>query len=52
MLRAFQDQPDDSEEAQIVFISALTASAFGLAATGSLDHGWNSFENLSRKFRR
>ena len=33
------------QEAQIAFVSALTASAFGLAATGSLDYGWNSFEN-------
>jgi len=44
-LRAFQDQPEDSEEAQIAFVSALTASAFGLAATGSLDYAWASFEN-------
>ena len=32
-------------EAQIAFVSALTASAFGLAATGGLDYAWNSFEN-------
>jgi dienelactone hydrolase len=44
-LRAFEDNPDDTEEAQITFVSALTASAFGLAATGSLDYAWNSFEN-------
>jgi pimeloyl-ACP methyl ester carboxylesterase len=44
-LRAFQDQPDDTEEAQIAFVSALTASAFGLAATGTLDYAWNSFED-------
>lgn len=31
-LRAFQDNPDDTEESQITFVSALTASAFGLAA--------------------
>jgi dienelactone hydrolase len=43
-LRAFDDQPDDTEEAQIAFVSALTASAFSLAATGGLDYGWNSFE--------
>jgi pimeloyl-ACP methyl ester carboxylesterase len=48
-LRAFQDQPDDSEEAQIAFVSALTASAFGLAATGSLDYAWTSFENGLKK---
>jgi dienelactone hydrolase len=44
-LRAFQDNPDDTEEAQIAFVSALTASAFSLAATGSIDYAWNSFEN-------
>jgi hypothetical protein len=44
-LRAFEDNPDDTEEAQIAFVSALTASAFGLAATGSIDYGWNSFED-------
>ena len=43
-LRAFQDNPDDTEEAQITFVSALTASAFGLAAAGSLDYAWTSFE--------
>ena len=42
-LRAFEDQPDDAEEAQIAFASALTASAFSLAATGSIDYAWNSF---------
>ena len=44
-LRAFEDNPDDTEEAQIAFVSALTASAFGLAATGGLDYAWQSFEN-------
>jgi pimeloyl-ACP methyl ester carboxylesterase len=44
-LRAFEENPDDTEEAQIAFVSALTASAFALAATGSLDYAWNSFEN-------
>ena len=48
-LRAFQDQPDDTEEAQITFVSALTASAFGLAATGSIDYAWSSFENALKK---
>ena len=43
-LRAFEDKPDDTEEAQITFVSALTASAFSLAATGSIDYGWNSFD--------
>jgi dienelactone hydrolase len=48
-LRAFQDQPDDTEEAQIAFVSALTASAFSLAATGGMDYAWNSFENGLKK---
>ncbi len=48
-LRAFEDSPDDTEEAQITFVSALTASAFGLAATGGLDYAWNSFENGLKK---
>jgi hypothetical protein len=43
-LHAFEESPADSEEAQITFMSALTASAFGIAATGSLDYAWNSFE--------
>ncbi|MGE5307004.1 MAG: dienelactone hydrolase family protein [Alphaproteobacteria bacterium] len=44
-LRAFEDDPDETEEAQITFVSALTASAFSLAATGNIDYSWNSFEN-------
>jgi alpha/beta hydrolase family protein len=48
-LRAFEEQPDDTEEAQIAFVSALTASAFSLAATGSIDYGWNSFEQAIKK---
>jgi len=48
-LRAFQDRPDDTEEAQITFVSALTASAFGLAATGGIDYAWNSFEDAFKK---
>ena len=48
-LRPFEDEPDDTEEAQITFVSALTASAFSLEATGSIDYGWNSFENGLKK---
>jgi dienelactone hydrolase len=44
-LRGFEDDPDDTEEAQIAFVSALTASAFSLAATDGIDYAWNSFEN-------
>lgn len=46
--RAFDDEPDDSEEAQIAFVSALTASAFSLAATGNIDYAWDSFEPAFR----
>jgi pimeloyl-ACP methyl ester carboxylesterase len=48
-LRAFEDDPQDTEEAQIAFVSALTASAFSLAATGGIDYAWNSFENGLKK---
>jgi pimeloyl-ACP methyl ester carboxylesterase len=48
-LRTFEDDPDDTEEAQIAFVSALTASAFGLAATGDIDYAWNSFEDAFKK---
>jgi dienelactone hydrolase len=45
MLRAFDENPDDTEEAQLTFVSALTASSFGLAVTGGIDYAWKSFEN-------
>jgi pimeloyl-ACP methyl ester carboxylesterase len=48
-LRTFEDDPDDTEEAQIRFVSALTASAFGLAATGDIDYAWNSFEDAFKR---
>ena len=48
-LSAFEDEPDDTEEARITFVSAVTASAFGLAASGGLDYAWNSFENGFKK---
>jgi dienelactone hydrolase len=44
-LRGFEDSPDDTEEAQITFVSALTATAFSLASNGNLDYAWTSFEN-------
>ena len=44
-LRGFEENPNDTEEAQIAFVSALTASAFGLATAGGLEYGWNSFED-------
>jgi pimeloyl-ACP methyl ester carboxylesterase len=44
-LRAFHENPADTEKAHLAFVSALTASAFGLAATGGIDYAWKSFEN-------
>jgi hypothetical protein len=44
-LRGFEDEPDDTEEAQTAFVSALTSYAFGLAATGGIDYGWSSCQN-------
>jgi pimeloyl-ACP methyl ester carboxylesterase len=38
-----QDSPIATEEEQITFVSALTAAAFGLAATGGMDYAWSSF---------
>ena len=42
----FEDGPLDTEEAQITFVSALTAAAFSLSATGGLDYAWASFEDV------
>ena len=42
-LRAFNDNPLSTEEAQITFVSALTAAAFGLATTGGIDYAWSSY---------
>jgi hypothetical protein len=38
-----QDHPIVTEEEQITFVSALTAAAFGLAATNGLDYAWESY---------
>jgi hypothetical protein len=43
--RTFAADPEETEAGQIAFLSALTAAAFGLAATGSIDYAWNSFEH-------
>jgi dienelactone hydrolase len=48
-LRAFEERPMASEEAQISFVAALTASAFSLAATGSIDYAWTSFDDGVKK---
>jgi pimeloyl-ACP methyl ester carboxylesterase len=47
--RMFYDNPIATEEAQIAFVSAMTAAAFGLAATGSIDYAWNSFGDAFKK---
>jgi hypothetical protein len=43
ILQEFQDDPEDTEEAQITFVSAPTSSAFSLAANGAINYGWSSF---------
>jgi dienelactone hydrolase len=48
-LFAGDDDPMDSEEAQIAFVSTLTAAAFGLSATGNLDYAWVSFDDALKK---
>jgi hypothetical protein len=48
-LRAFGERPMSSEEAQISFVAALTSAAFSLAATGSIDYAWTSFDDGVRK---
>lgn len=37
--------PQTTEELQVTFVSALTASAFSLSATRSFDYAWKSFGN-------
>ncbi|MCC7486169.1 MAG: alpha/beta hydrolase [Burkholderiales bacterium] len=37
------DGPIATEESQITFVSALTAAALSLSATGGLDYAWSSF---------
>lgn len=48
-LRAFEEKPMESEEAQVTFVSALTAAAFSLAATGNIDYAWASLEDGIKK---
>ena len=47
-LRDFKDHPLATEEAQITFVSALTAAAFDLSATGGIDYAWASFGDAFR----
>jgi pimeloyl-ACP methyl ester carboxylesterase len=43
-LRPAEGSPIATEEAQITFVSALTAAAFSLNATGGLEYAWTSYE--------
>ena len=45
---SFRGHPLATEEEQITFVSALTAAAFGLAATGGIDYAWNSYGDALR----
>src|SRR5262249_25247502 len=45
-LRPPAGSPIATEESQITFVSALTAAAFSLAATGTLDYAWTSFGDV------
>jgi pimeloyl-ACP methyl ester carboxylesterase len=47
--RLIFDDPIATEEAQVTFVSAMTASAFGLAATGGIDYAWTSFSDALKK---
>lgn len=44
--RDFEDGALSTEAAQIAFVSALTAGAFSLTATGGIDYAWTSFSGL------
>jgi pimeloyl-ACP methyl ester carboxylesterase len=39
------NDPLATEEAQLAFVSALTAAAFSLTATGGIGYAWDSFES-------
>lgn len=47
--RSLEDDPLATAEAQITFVSALTAAAFALSATGGIDYAWNSFDDSMKK---
>jgi pimeloyl-ACP methyl ester carboxylesterase len=46
---ASNDDPLATEEAQVSFVSALTAVAFALSTTGGIDYAWNSFDDALQK---
>ena len=45
-LRPAVDGPIATEESQITFVSALSAAAYSLAATGTLDYAWATYEEV------
>ena len=49
-VKFFSSEPD-TEELQITFVSALTAAAFSLGATGKFDYAWASFSDAIQNGR-
>lgn len=49
-VKFFSSEPD-TEELQITFVSALTAAAFSLGATGKFDYAWASFSDAIKNGR-
>ncbi len=49
--RFFSIGQPDAEELQITFVSALTAAAFSLGATGKFDYAWASFDEAIKNGR-
>ena len=47
-VRPIPDNPIATEQAQITFVSALTAAAFSLTATGTFEYAWHSFAEAFR----
>jgi pimeloyl-ACP methyl ester carboxylesterase len=43
-VRNFGFDPDTTEEAQITFVSALTAAAISVSTTGTFDYAWKTLE--------
>ncbi len=49
-VKFFSSEPD-TEDLQITFVSALTAAAFSLGATGKFDYAWASFSDAIQNGR-
>jgi pimeloyl-ACP methyl ester carboxylesterase len=50
-MRWFWRAAPQTEELQITFVSALTAAAFSLGATGKFDYAWASFDDAIKNGR-